>query len=68
MFVQFYSQIKSFFSGQEHWIGLKNIYYLTQSRGYTLRVTLKDFTGGVGVANYATFKILDNVSLQLLTI
>ncbi len=44
-------------------MGLSNLYYLTQLKGYTLRVTLKDFAGGVGVANYATFKLLDSVSL-----
>jgi hypothetical protein len=32
-------------------------------KNYTLRITLSDFSGAVGVANYSTFKILNNVTI-----
>ncbi len=34
-------------------------------KNYKLRITLSDFSGAVGVANYSTFKILNNVNIFL---
>jgi hypothetical protein len=57
-------------AGREHWLGLDKIYELTQRKTYQLRIRLTSATNtpsspGVeqGQAVYATFKLLDNVSL-----
>jgi hypothetical protein len=59
-------------AGREHWLGLDNIYELTQRKTYQLRIRLTSATDTPapdnieqGQAVYATFKLLDNVSLVL---
>ena len=53
----------TFFPGDEFWLGLDNIYELTQVKNYTLRVTMETFDGIIKTAFYTDFKILDNVSI-----
>jgi hypothetical protein len=48
--------------GDEFWLGLDNIYELTQVKNYTLRVTMENFDGVIKTAFYTDFKILENVS------
>ena len=47
---------------EEFWLGLENIYELTQVKNYTLRVTMETFEGIIKTAFYTDFKLLDNVS------
>ena len=47
--------------GDEFWLGLDNIYELTQVKNYTLRVTMETFDGIIKTAFYTDFKLLDNV-------
>ena len=48
--------------GEEFWLGLDNIYKLTQSKSYTLRFTLETFEGVIKTQFYTNFKLLDDVS------
>ena len=50
------------YPGREFWIGLKTLFWLTQQKRYTLRVTMKDFAGQIKMATYLTFKLTENVS------
>ena len=50
---------------EEFWLGLENIYELTQVKNYTLRVTMETFEGIIKTAFYTDFKLLDNVSKTL---
>ncbi len=49
------------FTGGEFWLGLDNIYELTQVKNYTLRFTLETFEGVIKTEFYTGFKLLDNV-------
>jgi len=48
--------------GEEFWLGLDNIYSLTQSKNYTLRITMETFEGVNKTQYYTNFKLLDDVS------
>jgi hypothetical protein len=52
------------FSGQEFWIGLDHIYQMTQKKDYSLRIVMENFAGTVKIANYATFRLTENVSIS----
>ena len=56
--------LKGTFLDNEHWIGLNNIYKLTNrpSTQMKLRITMEDFSGTVKEANYNSFRIEDGVS------
>ncbi|XP_067298505.1 microfibril-associated glycoprotein 4-like [Pseudorasbora parva] len=41
----------------EYWLGLENMYQLTHSRNYMLRVDLEDFTGRKGFSQYSNFSV-----------
>ncbi|KAG7491307.1 hypothetical protein MATL_G00002170 [Megalops atlanticus] len=41
----------------EYWLGLENIFHLTRSRKYKLRVDMEDFEGGKVHAQYSSFSI-----------
>uniref|UniRef100_A0A8C9ZZP7 Angiopoietin-like 2a n=1 Tax=Sander lucioperca TaxID=283035 RepID=A0A8C9ZZP7_SANLU len=41
----------------EHWLGLENIYWLTNQGTYKLLVTLEDWTGRKTFAEYASFRV-----------
>ncbi|KAF5889790.1 microfibril-associated glycoprotein 4-like [Clarias magur] len=41
----------------EYWLGLENLYQLTNKRQYELKVDLKDFEGGSVHAQYAYFSV-----------
>jgi len=51
--------------GEEFWLGLDNIYGLTQSKSYTLRFKFETFDGIIKTQYYTNFKLLDTVSVQL---
>ncbi len=53
------------FSGKEHWLGLNNIYDMTQEKFYQLRVTLKDFQRDTGVAFYDNFYLVNRVCIEV---
>ena len=55
---------KGTFLGNEHWIGLNNIYKLTNDPYalMKLRITMEDFSGTVKEAIYNSFRIEDGVS------
>ena len=56
---------KELFLGGEHWLGLDNIYTLTNdpTTPMKLRITMEDFSGTMRVANYNNFRINDGVSI-----
>ncbi|XP_009294451.1 microfibril-associated glycoprotein 4-like [Danio rerio] len=41
----------------EYWLGLENLYQLTQHKKFMLRVDLEDFTGRRGFAQYSSFSV-----------
>lgn len=41
----------------EYWLGLENIYWLTNQDNYKLLVTLEDWTGRKTFAEYASFRV-----------
>lgn len=41
----------------EYWLGLENIYWLTNQGTYKLLVTLEDWTGRKTFAEYASFRV-----------
>jgi hypothetical protein len=55
-------------AGKEHWLGLDNLFSLTQSKNYSMRMTVTTFDGVTGVAAYSLVKILNNVSLKMIQI
>jgi hypothetical protein len=44
-------------------MGLYNIFQMTNSVDYTLRIMMQGFDGITKVANYKTFKLQDTVSM-----
>lgn len=42
---------------KEYWLGLDNIYYLTNEGNNSLRVEMEDWSGAKRVANYEIFKL-----------
>ena len=52
----------SSFLGQEFWLGLDNMYQLTQSQDCMLRIKMESFDGVQKYAMYDHFKITENVS------
>ena len=38
---------------------------MTQKKKYSLRITMENFAGTVKTANYATFKLTENVNISL---
>ena len=58
----YFTYIYVFATGDEFWLGLDNIYELTQMKNYTLRITMERFDGVIRTAFYTNFKLLDNVS------
>lgn len=48
--------------GEEHWLGLDTMYYLTQERNYSLIVKMEDVNGIIEEVVYDTFIILNKVS------
>jgi hypothetical protein len=60
---ELFNIIQYFLTGEEFWIGLENIYQLTNIGSYTLRVTLKDFERPEKVsATYKNFRLTENVN------
>jgi hypothetical protein len=53
--------------GKEHWIGLNNIFDLTQRPNVTmqLRITMEDFAKNTAVVYYDEFYLADNVRTTL---
>ncbi len=49
------------FTGQEHWLGLKNIFALTNKNYTMLRVRLTDVDGKQGYGYYRGFRLRDGV-------
>ncbi|KAM6957782.1 microfibril-associated glycoprotein 4-like [Aplochiton taeniatus] len=41
----------------EYWLGLENLYHLTNKRAYELRVDMEDFEGNKVFAQYTTFSV-----------
>lgn len=41
----------------EYWLGLENIYWLTNQANYKLLVTLEDWSGRKVFAEYASFRV-----------
>lgn len=50
--------------GEEHWIGLDNIFHMTQENNYTLRIRLVDTDGKRGQGFYDLFRITEDVKLH----
>ncbi len=50
--------------GKEYWMGLENIYQMTNARSYSLRVMIQDFDGTTRTATYKSFKLTENVSTK----
>ncbi len=49
-------------AGEEYWMGLENIYQITNSKSYTLRITMKSFGAPEKkIAMYKAFKLTENV-------
>jgi hypothetical protein len=47
-------------------MGLENIYKMTNARSYSLRIVMQDFDGNTRSATYSKFKLLENVSINLI--
>ena len=52
----------------EHWLGLSQIYRITQQGSNTLRVDLEDFDGNSRYAKYSTFNIGNSSTQYTLTV
>ena len=50
--------------GEEYWMGLDNMYHLTQLGAYSLRLKLEDLDGVVEEINYEKFKLSDQVNIR----
>ena len=59
------TKIKKMYTGEEFWLGLDNIYKLTQLKNYTLRFTFETFEGVIKTQYYTNFKLLDSVRQKL---
>ncbi|TRY70175.1 hypothetical protein TCAL_12749, partial [Tigriopus californicus] len=51
--------------GMEFWLGLENMHLITNSKNYSLKITLEDTDGIVDHAIYTEFKISEKVHLRL---
>ena len=51
--------------GEEHWLGLKHIFDLTQKKNYRLRIKMKTFSREEKTAFYDNFYLEDNVRLLI---
>ncbi len=52
-----------FITGEEYWMGLENIYKITNKRDYTLRIKMKNFQDPkILTATYEEFRLTENVS------
>jgi len=55
--------------GKEYWMGLENIYRITNERNYSLRIKIKRFGESKNLtATYKTFRLTENVSTVVFTI
>ncbi len=53
--------------GEEYWMGLENIYQITNNKAYSLRITMKSFESPVKkIATYKIFKLTENVIFHTL--
>ena len=51
-------------TGKEYWMGLENIYRITNMKKYTLRITMKNFGSSKKlIATYKSFSLTENVSV-----
>jgi hypothetical protein len=48
--------------GAEYWLGLDNIYHLTNTKNYSLRVKLTDADGEKGVGMWNNFRLRNQVN------
>ena len=51
--------------GKEMWLGLDNMYYLTQAKNYTLRITMVSQDNETAVSQYDHFKLTNKVPFLL---
>lgn len=51
--------------GKEHWLGLHNIYQLTQAYNYRLMIIMSNFAGATKTAFYSKFALKDNSLYRL---
>jgi ficolin len=49
--------------GQEQWLGLNNIFDMTDKKSYQLRITMEDFNRTKKVGFYDTFNLMDRVRM-----
>ena len=54
------------FSGEEHWLGLRNIYKLTNRQNVRtqLKIILESFSGEIATVTYDDFSLKDQVKPQ----
>jgi hypothetical protein len=53
-------------AGEEYWMGLENIFRITNERDYTLRITMKNFQSSKKLtATYKNFKLTENVRSKI---
>ena len=50
-------------AAEEFWLGLKNIFFMTNNKNYSLKTDGVDLNGIYGKATWAVFRLMDNVSL-----
>ena len=61
------SYLKPFGSpGKEFWLGLENIYSITNGKNYSLKIYAKDVDGNTDEATWNSFKLTDQVSFMCL--
>ena len=49
--------------GEEFWLGLENIYNMTNQKHYSLKIDAEDQDGNVGQATWSNFRLTENVSM-----
>ena len=61
--------IHIYYSGNEHWIGLEKIYYLTNRPGIPMKlhIRMEDVSGNVKDAYYDTFRVEDEVCSTIIS-
>ncbi len=48
--------------GEEFWLGLKNIHYMTNEKSYGMKITAEDCDGNIDEATWTRFRLAENVS------
>ncbi len=52
--------------GEEFWLGLKNIYYITNQKLYSLKIEAEDVDGVTDQATWNNFRLTEDVSYLML--